>query len=207
MSLKRQVTSYAFRTLNKFPFLWGIFKLFPAFDDRTNLLKRLPRKSVGAEIGVWKGDFSERIYHIVSPTKLYLVDPWEYNPAYPARMYGGKVANSQSDMDAIFNAVSKRFRNRPNVIIERHQSSEFFSKSNVEYMNFVYIDGNHSYDYVLKDLELSKKLVKSGGCITGDDFFWKDADGSMPIKDAVENFAETHRLTYNIFGNQFLIKL
>src|SRR5947207_2237506 len=47
------------------------------YDSRTFLLRSLPRKSVGAEVGVWKGDFAAEMLHIVRPSRLYLVDPWE----------------------------------------------------------------------------------------------------------------------------------
>jgi hypothetical protein len=37
-------------------------------------------------------------------------------------------------------------------------------------VDFVYIDGNHKYDYVKRDLELYYPLVKSSGVIGGHDF-------------------------------------
>ena len=42
---------------------------------RAALLRRLPARSTGAEIGVWKGDFSALILDTVRPARLYLVDP------------------------------------------------------------------------------------------------------------------------------------
>ncbi|MDJ0634304.1 MAG: hypothetical protein QNJ34_14035 [Xenococcaceae cyanobacterium MO_188.B29] len=43
--------------------------------QRQFLLERLPKNSVGAEIGVHLGDFSEKILEIVKPNKLHLIDP------------------------------------------------------------------------------------------------------------------------------------
>jgi hypothetical protein len=33
---------------------------------------------VGAEIGVWKRDFSAKILAAVGPSKLHVVDPWKF---------------------------------------------------------------------------------------------------------------------------------
>ena len=35
--------------------------------------------------------------------------------------------------------------------------------------DIVFIDGNHAYDFVRKDLELTSKLVKNDGILCGDD--------------------------------------
>jgi hypothetical protein len=40
------------------------------------ILDLLPKESVGAELGVFTGMFSEQIVRIVNPKRLYLVDLW-----------------------------------------------------------------------------------------------------------------------------------
>ena len=86
---------------------------------RTFLLKSIPKRSVGCELGVWKGEFSELILEWAKPSKLYLIDPWLYQPEFSQSWYGGIVANSQDAMDAIFNDVCKRFENASAVQIIR----------------------------------------------------------------------------------------
>lgn len=44
---------------------------------RRKILKFLPKKGRGAEIGVWEGRFSEDILEITDPETLFLIDPWE----------------------------------------------------------------------------------------------------------------------------------
>ena len=44
--------------------------------NRQELLKILPKKSVGAEIGVYTGDFARRLFDTLEPRKLHLIDPW-----------------------------------------------------------------------------------------------------------------------------------
>ncbi len=60
-------------------------------QTRIELLHSMPKQSVCAEIGVYKGDFSSRIIDIVNPTKLYLIDPWQFHEEaeYKNSLYGG----------------------------------------------------------------------------------------------------------------------
>ena len=58
-----------------------------------------------------------------------------------------------------------------------------------EDLDFVYIDGNHMYDYVLNDIKLYSEKVKDGGLVAGHDF-----DFQHVIK-AVYDFAENNNKT------------
>ena len=46
--------------------------------NRLDLLKVVPKHTVGAELGVYVGEFSQHLLDIVDPTRLYLVDVWQY---------------------------------------------------------------------------------------------------------------------------------
>src|ERR1039457_4663502 len=78
--------------------------------DQYRLLARLPRHGVGAEVGVWKGDFSAAILKLNRPKTLYLIDPWAYReePGFERAMYGGKSGGS-ARMDAVHDSVVARF--------------------------------------------------------------------------------------------------
>ena len=81
----------------------------PLQADRKALLEIVPRQARCAEIGVWKGEFSRHVVDLTDPTEYYLIDPWAFQPDFPNRMFGGKVAKSQSDMDQIHDAVCQEF--------------------------------------------------------------------------------------------------
>ena len=68
---------------------------------RELLLKTLPKYSIGLEIGVHKGEFSQKILNCIKPKKLHLVDPWNYfkEETYKRSWYGGKVGKNQQEMD------------------------------------------------------------------------------------------------------------
>lgn len=166
----------------------------PKTTPRDFLLRILPVNSIGAEIGVHKGDFSQRILELVDPVELHLIDPWKHetSPTYEKAWYGGKALNGQSEMDERFVSVCHRFRkeiSENRVKIHRATSAEILDKFPDDYFDWIYIDGNHLYPFVRADLETSFRKVKRGGFVTGDDYdeggWW---DGG--IKKAVDEFIE-----------------
>ena len=140
-------------------------------DGREWLLKRLPKHSVGAEIGVYGGRFSELILRIVRPRKLHLIDPWKYeaDPTYERSLYGGSQGQSQARMDAMYESVVKTFQSR-RVEIHREDSAACSARFPDNYFDWIYMDGNHQYEFVKQDLELYLPKVKSEGLVAGDDY-------------------------------------
>jgi|SRR5579871_2096409 len=147
---------------------------------RSRLLKFLPKRAVGAEIGVWKGDFSAQIIEVAQPTKLYLIDPWALNEdeAHRTCWYG---AEQRPDMETMFETVRQRFQKelrQGSLAIIRQPSSVALGAMPDESLDFVYIDGDHQYRAVRQDCFLAYDKVKPGGLICGDDYadggWWKD---------------------------------
>lgn len=158
-------------------------------NARNHLLSLLPKNSVGAEIGAWKGDFTTDILSQVNPEKLYIIDPYKHFGEYENAWYGGGIGE-QEKMDLIFEGFKGRFASEienNQIQIHRNVSKEGLSKIEDESLDFTYIDGNHTYEFVLEDLELSFAKVKKGGFITGDDYnlvgWWDDG-----VTKAVEHF-------------------
>jgi hypothetical protein len=154
---------------------------------RDFLLKSISQNSVGCELGVWKGDFSERIIEWVAPSKLYLVDPWLYQPEFSGSWYGGSVANSQDAMDVIFKGVRERFANEDSVEIIRKKTEELVDEIPDSSLDWVYIDGNHAYKHVLQDLRTFERKVKDGGTIYGDDY-GSGKKAPSPVARAVQDY-------------------
>lgn len=173
-------------------------------DHRLELLRALPKGGRCAEIGVWKGDFAQQILDEKAPVELHLVDPWIFRPDYPRRMYGGKIAKSQSDMDAIFRGVEARFANVGAVTIHRAISAVYFSQLDAV-LDWVYIDGDHSESAVFADLVGAWRALKPGGIISGDDVDWRDSDGGFPIRKALGHFACEAPVSPQIANGQFTI--
>ena len=172
---------------------------------REVILNTLPKNSVGCEIGVWKGEFSQQLYNRLQPSKLILLDPWKFVEQHPDRWYGGTWAKSQEDMDQIYEDVKEIFKGKEEVLILREFS--YLSKFKIDHnsLDWTYIDGDHSYEFVLRDLQYSLLWVKSGGYITGDDY-----EKGNEIEEAVTFFLDTNKNKVELEkleGRQFIIKV
>ena len=176
--------------------------------DRHRLLWAMGRGGICAEIGVWRGDFSQQIVDRYRPTELHLVDPWLFAPHFPKRWYGGMCAQNQPDMDEIMSSVAKRFAANPVVKLHRGKSVEIAGQFPDSYFDWVYIDGDHSYEMVLEDLRVWSKKVKLGGLIGLDDYEWRDEEGRLSVRDAIETFLAGSKVRdATPIRGQFLIRL
>ena len=140
----------------------------------------LPQGAVGAEIGVFKGDFTLSILEHLSPTKLYLIDPWKNmtDPKFSQSLFG---ADGRNDMEKIFAAVKDRFSREigeGRVVVMRGPSETELKKMDDRILDYAYVDGDHSYDGVSQDLRLIHTKIKSRGFIVLDDYgvdgWWGD---------------------------------
>ncbi len=73
-------------------------------ESRRELIAMLPKQAVGAEIGVWKGEFSAEILKVAAPKTLYLIDPWviQDNATHRESWYGDA---ERADMNKIHDNV------------------------------------------------------------------------------------------------------
>jgi len=179
-------------------------------NKRDFLLELMPKNSICAEIGVWKGEFSKKILQIVQPKELHLIDPWKFESEqiYNNAWYGRKIG-SQDAIDQIYNFVTKQFRQEVEnnqVFIHRNLSTTAGNSFSDNYFDWVYIDGNHLYEFVKKDLELFYRKVKKGGYICGDDYeeggWWKGG-----VKKAVDEFLQKGTVKQiKIKNKQFILE-
>ena len=147
---------------------------------RQTILKMLPKGGVGAEIGVWQGDFSARILSEATPARLHLIDPWQTadDPIHETALYGSARG---ADMEAIYKSVVARFQDQvteDQIAIHRATASQAMARIDDASLDFVYIDGDHAYEAVRADLELAWRKVRTGGLVAVDDYaagkWWGD---------------------------------
>ena len=174
--------------------------------NRERMLARLPRGGRCAEIGVWNGDFTASILEITAPRELVLIDPWDLlADASPDTWVHAK--NKKHDaMREMFDHVTARFADRDEVVIRKGFSEGVLAEYPDDHFDWVYIDGNHLYDFVRRDLALSFDKVRPGGIIAGDDFGWQ-REGRKHVREAVRDELEARGMEFppEIQGQQFLI--
>lgn len=166
-------------------------------SHRSLMFKYIEKGFVCAEIGVWKGYNLDLILER-GPGELHLIDPWLSDMRVPGRWY----AIPQEEMDEIYNSVIKRF-NRKNIFIHRKTSEEASREFDDNYFDWVYIDGNHSYEYVKKDLNCWYPKVK--GILCGDDYVVSEKL-QFGVIEAVDEFVKERDLELSVFNKQFVIK-
>ena len=179
-------------------------------NPRERLLRKLPRDAVCAEIGVFRGDFSEQILLIARPRRLHLIDSWKFEPGetHAEALYGIESGGGQPSLDSIHSSVRERFDHEiqvGTVVINRAASAEAVAAFADGYFDWIYFYGSHLYELVLRDLESYYPKVKPGGLIAGGCYGvaggWNDG-----VARAVNEFAVRGGCTKKLAGGQFLLR-
>ena len=121
---------------------------------------------VGVEIGTDHGQYAQLLCEGIPGLKLYCIDPWV---AYTE----GDNVKSQEDVEKIYQEAFRRLMPyNPTIMrmtsMEALKDPESYFKDNS--LDFVFIDGNHEYSYVLEDMTEWTKKVKPGGIVAGHDY-------------------------------------
>lgn len=117
----------------------------------------------GVEIGVQQGIYSEILCQSNPQAKIYGVDKWEWYPTFAHYI----TSNTQL---ANYGRTKTRMAQYPNYKIIRGWSMDALKKFKDESLDFVFIDGNHDYDFLINDLIGWSKKVRKGGIISGHDY-------------------------------------
>lgn len=121
-----------------------------------------------AEIGVFRGKTSKMLRTLFPEAKLYLVDPWELYEEYRQEA-AGPISHKAGDYERAFAQVQRHFGADGKVEILRKTSVEA-APVVPDGLDLVFIDGNHSYEYVRRDIDLWYPKVRTGGMISGHDY-------------------------------------
>ena len=135
--------------------------------SRIDLLKEIGLEfpnGKGAEIGTFKGEFAKEILQNWSGT-LYMVDVWR--PLGEEYLDSSNHAIHSTAYSETMNNISG-YEDRG--IMVRATSEVAANVFDRESLDFVYIDANHAYDFVVQDIKLWYPKVKSGGYLCGHDY-------------------------------------
>lgn len=163
----------------------------------------------GVEVGVFEGIFSEIILETWKGKRLSLVDTWAVVPGYTPGL--GKVGGedfsaaraSQEDWNAIAQSCEKRLaRFNGRTYFMQMKSVDAAGAFEDSSLDFIYIDGDHSFESVKTDLAVWYPKLKSGGLFSGHDYLIGTGTGKRvregrhwkklkryQVKEAVDIFA------------------
>lgn len=137
---------------------------------------------IGVEIGVFKGDNAENLLRYLNIEKLYLIDSYEkmyikekdllpsYSTISDIVFYEPGFSGIVIDWEKCYEIAKDNLKNFNDKIIFIRKKSEDAFDDIPDGIDFIYIDGDHRYDCVRKEIELYFPKLKKGGIIAGDDF-------------------------------------
>jgi len=159
-SIKRNIRLFFYKYLN-------LDILFVKPRPMIKFLKELNKKDlVGVEIGTECGENAFRMLENLLIKKLYLIDPHiEYGESNET------VERTQKFLSKDEKRAKKRLKKYEDKIKFIKKTSEKAIKDIPDNLDFVYIDGNHDYEFVKKDIKLYYSKVKIGGVFGGHDFY------------------------------------
>jgi hypothetical protein len=137
-----------------------------------------------------------------------MIDPWKHLDAW------NKPANVDSDsFDAIYTeAMNKTRFAEEKLSVLRGKTTEVISRIPDEFLDFIYIDGDHTLKGIAIDLLKSSPKINRGGIIGGDDFsrsIWQHSsefEPSLVFPFAVYFSEAMGSKIYALPYNQFLIR-
>ena len=146
---------------------------------------------VGAEVGVADGRYSEVLCQNISNLKLYVVDPYI---AYDENSQDGNKEQQDKCREIAWEKLHKF-----DVTFLYNMSIDALNEVYDNSLDFVYIDANHKFDYIIMDIIAWSRKVRPGGIVAGHDY-WNIRD--FGVKDAVDVYVKSHNLKLNVIPGE-----
>ncbi len=161
---------------------------------REEFLDFLPKNSIGAELGVFLGQFSEKIIPTVQPRELHLIDPWHTDSGdfgdWGKGHNGGQTLTTNRAYEIAQHRVQKVDKNN---VARFHRADDITCLQGFAdgYFDWVYIDSSHEYHHTKAELAISKQKVRKGGYILGHDWHDDPQHEHYGVIKAVHEFCAT----------------
>ena len=124
----------------------------------------------GAEIGCLDGRTSSKLLEYCPKLTLLCVDLWEYKPEVHTKYQMGNYARHAwvfPDIKKQFNLAVQPYQDR--VVKLQGVSWEMADKVEDNSLDFIFIDADHGYESVKKDIMAWTPKLKPGGLLSGHD--------------------------------------
>jgi hypothetical protein len=121
----------------------------------------LDNPTAGAELGAHAGKFTEQMLAAFPKLTLYAVDTWAVTPGYESY-----------DFPTILMHFSKRTAKYADRLIVLPTDTVDAARNVADAsLDFVFIDADHSYEGVARDIDAWRSKVKPGGILCGHDYY------------------------------------
>ena len=140
----------------------------PGDTRRATVLRQVIEPGgVGAECGVFKGEFSRALLEHLAPRQLYLMDPW-----YLMTKAWHWGEGDRSTVSALCN-ILHTFEDdlvSGRVILKIDDDLKALAELPDHHLDWAYVDSTHLYAPTVKELELLRRKVRPGGIVAGHDW-------------------------------------
>jgi len=196
----------------------GFMDVYALVSIVLNHFSNTTKKLVGMEVGSWLGCSSyfigSAMKHINNDSNLFCVDLWKSWPRdYSIKDYR---VYDKIDMFSYFYGLMDSFDILDNIKPMRMFSDSAFEIVGKDQLDLIFIDGNHTYKGVYRDVLYAIKCTKIGGIVMGHDCGGYPKD--FPEQFLLENkhkeqvefkgkdiFCGVIQVLKELFGNDFKI--
>ncbi len=142
---------------------------------------------VGAEVGTEKGIYADILCSSNVGVKLYCVDAWECYVGYRDYLDPKVLADA-------YETAKKRLKPY-NVELIREYSMDAVKHFPDGSLDFVYIDANHEFPWVVQDVFYWSKKIRRGGIVSGHDYYRSIAKSSRcHVVAAIDGFTTAYKV-------------
>lgn len=181
-------------TLDRIALEWGIDVQLPSpievpgisREEQLPALFRSLGFKRGVEVGVERGLYSETLCRKIPGLELVAVDCWQTHRGYREHV-------SQEKLDGFYQQAQKRLAPYGAQVI-KGWSTAVAARFEPGAFDFVYIDANHDFANVVKDIAAWSPKVRKGGIVAGHDFIRRNNDISHHVVQAVRGWAECYKV-------------
>lgn len=167
--------------------------------NRNEVLKNLPTGGTIVEVGVAYGDFSYHLMNVLRPETFIAIDSFAFTKDNEpwART---TLKDEQTSHLAYYQNRFKTLIEAGKVIVKNGLSWEMLAELPDCSIDYVYVDADHSYQSVAREIQVLKHKIKPQGIIQFNDYTFFDQHALMPygVPKAVHEFMieENYELLY-----------
>ena len=162
-------------------------------SDRSALATLLPPNSIGCELGIWRGDHADDLLRNAKPRELHLVDNWSWPKNLDAACETARIR-------ARFAAGIAAGQ----VFVHTMSFAEYLASVPDRSLDWVYVDGAHSYENVARDLWQAWSRIRVGGILSGHDFAIRPGQWGTGVCRAVIELIQNRAGTLLALSNETL---
>lgn len=160
--------------------------------DLIRLFQEL-KPTKGAEIGVWEGENSNHLLTHFPNLYLYLIDNYPIDGGWAAYESKDIPLKAKQKAEKVLNAHKQRITW---LFLDSGEAAKHIPDGSLD---FVFIDGKHTYDFVKADIKNYLPKVRKGGLVSGHDYAAKFPGVVQAVDEAFNKQAEISKINSRVW--------